>query len=101
MSLVVIWWVTEAIPIPATALVGTALTVVCGVTGATEAFAPFASPTIFLFIGSFIIGQAVSTHELDRRLALSLLSLSMVRGSIGRIRVAMGAAVHGYLGVDE
>ena len=90
VSLVVIWWVTEAIPIPATALVGAALTVVCGVTSATEAFAPFASPTIFLFIGSFIIGQAVSTHQLDRRLALSLLSLNLVRGSIGRIRVAMG-----------
>ena len=90
VSLVVVWWVTEAIPIPATALLGAALTVVCGVANATDAFAPFASPTIFLFIGSFIIGQAVSTHQLDRRLALSLLSLNVVRGSLGRTRVAMG-----------
>ena len=90
VSLVVVWWVTEAIPIPATALVGAALTVVCGITNATDAFAPFASPTVFLFIGSFIIGQAVSTHQLDRRLAMSLLSVKWVRGSIGRIRIAIG-----------
>ncbi|MHB8971599.1 MAG: SLC13 family permease [Pirellulaceae bacterium] len=90
MSLVVVWWVTEAIPIPATALVGAALAVICGITNATDAFAPFASPTVFLFIGSFIIGQAVSTHQLDRRLAMSLLSFTLVRGSIGRIRIAFG-----------
>lgn len=90
VSLVVVWWVTEAVPIPATALIGASLAVVCGVTNATTAFAPFASPTIFLFIGSFIIGQAVSTHGLDRRLAYGLLSLGMVRGSVGRIRIAMG-----------
>ncbi len=90
VALVVTWWVTEAIPIPATALIGAALAVVCGVTSATDAFAPFASPTIFLFIGSFIIGEAVSSHGLDRRLAYGLLSLRAVRGSVGRIRVAMG-----------
>ena len=91
VSLVVVWWVTEAVPIPATALIGAALTVVCGVTNATTAFAPFASPTIFLFIGSFIIGQAVQEHGLDRRLAFGLLSLRAVRGSVGRIRIAMGS----------
>ena len=90
VSLVVVWWVTEAIPIPATALVGAALAVICGIANATDAFAPFASPTIFLFIGTFIIGQAVSTHQLDRRLAISLLSLHMVRGNIGHIRIAIG-----------
>ena len=52
--------------------------------------APFASPTIFLFIGTLIIGLAVSTHQLDRRLACSLLSLKMVHGNIGYIRIAIG-----------
>ncbi|MHB0956916.1 MAG: SLC13 family permease [Pirellulaceae bacterium] len=95
MALVVVWWVTEAIPIPATALIGAALAVVCGITNATEAFAPFASPTVFLFIGSFIIGRAISTHQLDRRLALSLLSLNRVRGSIGRTRAAIAVLCMG------
>lgn len=91
VSLVVVWWITEAIPIPATALIGTALTVLCGVASAQDAFAPFASPVIFLFIGSFIIGRAISEHQLDRRLALSLLSFPAVRGSVARIRLAMAA----------
>ena len=60
VALVVVWWVSEAIPIPATALIGAALTVVFGITTAQAAFAPFASPIIFLFIGSFMIGRAVA-----------------------------------------
>jgi sodium-dependent dicarboxylate transporter 2/3/5 len=90
VSLVVVWWVTEAIPIPATALVGAVLAVVCGVASATDVFAPFASPTIFLFMGSFMIGRAVSDHGLDRRLAFTLLSLRSVQGSAPRIAMAIG-----------
>ena len=100
VGLVVVWWTTEAIPIPATALIGTALTVVVGVATAQDAFAPFASPTIFLFIGSFIIGQAVTEHHLDRRMALSLLSLRGVRGNFGRIALVLGgftAAVSAWM----
>ncbi|MPZ17329.1 MAG: DASS family sodium-coupled anion symporter [Luteitalea sp.] len=89
VALVVVWWVTEAIPIPATALIGAALTVVFGVTTAREAFAPFADPIIFLFIGSFMIGRAIADHGLDRRLAYSLLSIKAAQGSLARIAVAV------------
>lgn len=89
VSLVVVWWVSEAIPIPATALIGAALTVVFGITTAQAAFAPFASPIIFLFIGSFMISRAVADHGLDRRLAASLLSLDFVRGNFGRMTLAL------------
>jgi sodium-dependent dicarboxylate transporter 2/3/5 len=90
VSLVVVWWISEAIPIPATAPIGTALAVVTGVATAQDAFAPFASPTIFLFMGSFMIGQAVTEHRLDRRLALSLISLRGVRGNFSRIVLVLG-----------
>jgi sodium-dependent dicarboxylate transporter 2/3/5 len=89
VALVVTWWMTEPIPIPATALLGASLAVVFGVATAQQAFAPFASPTIFLFIGSFMIGRAVSDHGLDRRLASSLLSLNIVQGSVARMCLAM------------
>ena len=89
VSLVVVWWVSEAIPIPATALLGAVLAVLSGIVSAREAFAPFASPTIFLFIGSFMIGRAVTDHGLDRRLAFSLLSLKMVQGSLPRIAITV------------
>jgi sodium-dependent dicarboxylate transporter 2/3/5 len=79
------------VPLPATALVGAALMVVCGVASATEAFAPFANPIIFLFIGSFIIGQAATEHGLDRRLAFSFLSAKAVQGSLVRVALTMAA----------
>jgi sodium-dependent dicarboxylate transporter 2/3/5 len=82
VGFVVVWWITEPIPLAATALVGTALTVVLGVAPATEAFAPFASPTIFLFIGSFMIGRAASEHGLDRRIAHALLALPAARAHL-------------------
>jgi sodium-dependent dicarboxylate transporter 2/3/5 len=91
VALVVVWWVTEAIPIAATALVGAALTVLYGVATPTEAFAPFANPTIFLFMGSFMIGQAVVEHRLDTRLAVGLLKLPAVAGNVNRTVVALGA----------
>jgi len=91
--LVVVWWITEPIPIPVTALLGAGLTVVFGIASATEAFAPFASPTIFLFIGSFIIGRAVAEHGLDRRLATALLAVPAVGRSLTRTRTAIAGLV--------
>ena len=39
LAWVLVWWITEAVPIPVTALLGPALAVVCGVGTATELFA--------------------------------------------------------------
>ena len=89
VMLVVVWWVTEAIPIPITALVGPALTVVFGVADTTAAFAPFADPLIFLFIGSFVISRGVIEHGLDRRMAMALLSVPAIGGSFARTRMAV------------
>jgi solute carrier family 13 (sodium-dependent dicarboxylate transporter), member 2/3/5 len=90
MSFVVVWWITEAVPLPVTALVGTALTVVLGIATAQNAFAPFATPVIFLFLGSFIIGRAISVHQLDSRVAHALLSSRFVGGRISRVPLALG-----------
>jgi sodium-dependent dicarboxylate transporter 2/3/5 len=90
VALVVVWWITEAIPIAVTAVIGPALAVIAGVAPAQQAFAPFASPTVFLFLGSFMLGRAVTEHGLDRRLALGLLSLPAIGKSPGRILVGAG-----------
>lgn len=45
------WWITEAIPIPATALLPLVLFPVLGVGGIEETAAPYANPLIFLFMG--------------------------------------------------
>jgi sodium-dependent dicarboxylate transporter 2/3/5 len=90
-ALVVVFWVTEAIPLAATALLGPALAVPLGVAGAREAFVSFGHPIIFLFMGSFLIARAMRIHGLDRRIALFVLSRAWVGEHPGRILLAFGA----------
>ena len=90
-ALVVVFWVSEAIPLAATALLGPALAVVLGVAPAKSAFASFGHPIIFLFMGSFLISGAMIAHGLDRRIALFVLSRAWVGNSPSRILLAFGA----------
>lgn len=91
LSAVVVLWITEAIPMPAAALLGAALCVVCRVAAAAEVFRPFADPIMFLFIGSFMLARAIFLHRLDRRLAFGVLSLGWVGANPGRVLFAFGA----------
>ena len=91
MATVMVLWVTEALPMPVTALLGVTACVVLRVAPAKEAFAPFADPLMFLFIGSFILARAIFVHHLDRRLAFGVLSLRWVGGRPSRILFAFGA----------
>jgi solute carrier family 13 (sodium-dependent dicarboxylate transporter), member 2/3/5 len=91
LSGVVVLWITEALPMPATALLGAALCVVFRVATAADVFRPFADPIMFLFIGSFMLARAIFLHRLDRRLAFGVLSLGWVGASPGRILFAFGA----------
>jgi solute carrier family 13 (sodium-dependent dicarboxylate transporter), member 2/3/5 len=91
MAAVVVLWITEALPMPVTALLGAAACVVMRVAPAKEVFAPFADPLMFLFIGSFILTRALFVHRLDRRLAFGVLALPGIGAKPGRILVAFGA----------
>jgi sodium-dependent dicarboxylate transporter 2/3/5 len=82
---VLVWWITEAVPLPVTAILGPALTVVLGVVPAREAFAPFGDPIIFLFLGSFLLARAMSAHGLDRRLARAVLAIPAASSSPRRV----------------
>jgi sodium-dependent dicarboxylate transporter 2/3/5 len=85
---VIVAWVTEVVPISVTALLIAPAMIVVGVTDSRAAFAPYADPLIFLFIGGFFIARAMMRHGLDRRIARSLMQLRLVRGSPVRIRMA-------------
>lgn len=91
MAAVVVLWVTEAIPMALTALLGATACVVMQVAPAKSVFAPFADQLMFLFIGSFMLARAIELHGLDRRLALSVLTLKAVGGSPSRVLFAFGA----------
>lgn len=76
----VCFWMTEAIPLPATALLSSSLAVVAGVAPVREVLAPYADPVIFLFVGTFLLAEAFRKYGLDRRVAGAMLS----RGPFGR-----------------
>ena len=95
LGAVVVLWMSEAVPMTMTALLGVSLAVVLGVAPAAQAFAPFADPIMFLFIGSFILARAIFFHGLDRRFALALLTLPGVGPRPGRVLAALAVATFG------
>lgn len=91
LSLVVVWWISEPIPLPMTAVLGAGLSVLLGVAPAKTVMAPFADPMIFLFLGSFILAEAMAHHRLDQRFAYGIMSLRWVGNRSGRLLFAYGA----------
>jgi len=91
LAAVVVLWITEAIPLPLTALIGAAACVLLQIAPAKEVFLPFADPLIFLFIGAFILARAIFLHHLDRRLAFGILSMPLIGAHPARILFAFGA----------
>lgn len=69
------WWITEALPIPATALLPLALFPLLGIATMRDAAAPYADPVIFLFLGGFIIGTGMQRWMLHKRIGLRAIML--------------------------
>jgi sodium-dependent dicarboxylate transporter 2/3/5 len=69
-SLMAVWWICEAIPIPATALLPIALFPLLGVVSAAKVTAAYADHLIFLFMGGFLIAVTMERWQLHKRIAL-------------------------------
>ena len=70
-----IWWMTEAIALPATALLSMVLFPILGVDTFKNAAAPYASDTIYLFMGGFVLALAMQKWNLHTRIALGIVLL--------------------------
>jgi len=68
-----IWWATEAVPIPATALLPLILVPVLGIAEVGDLAGAYANGIIFLFLGGFLLGLAMQRWALHRRIALNIL----------------------------
>jgi solute carrier family 13 (sodium-dependent dicarboxylate transporter), member 2/3/5 len=77
----IVWWLTEAAPIPVTALLPLILFPFLGILKMNEAAAPYAHPAIFLFMGGFMIAIALEKHRLHERIALNLLKITGTSGN--------------------
>ncbi|MCI7551763.1 MAG: DASS family sodium-coupled anion symporter [Actinomycetaceae bacterium] len=73
--LMAVWWIFEAIPLAATALVPLVTFPIFGVADFKAAATPYASDTIFLFMGGFFLALAMQRWNFHRRLALAIVLL--------------------------
>jgi len=80
LGVVAILWFTEGISLVATSLLIPVLIVLTDIRTPTEALAPFFDPSVALIFGGFLIGRALMKYELDKRLALLILSRSSSSG---------------------
>jgi sodium-dependent dicarboxylate transporter 2/3/5 len=68
------WWMSEAMPLSATALLPFIVLPLTGVSDASKTAAAYYSPTMFLFLGGAFLALAIERTGLHRRLALAILA---------------------------
>ena len=74
VALMAVWWLSQAIPLAATALLPALLFPVMGVRDLGAATAPYAHPLIFLFLGGFVVALTIERWNLHRRIAIAVIS---------------------------
>lgn len=95
----VILWITEAIPIPVTALLPAVILPLFNVKGiinneiiefnGKNVLANYANPIIFLFLSGFLIARSMQKWNLDRRLTYSILSFKNLADNPSLIILAL------------
>src|SRR5699024_4703593 len=69
------WWMTEAVPIPVTALLPLVLFPAFGIAGIDDVANSYANDTLFLFLGGFMLALGMQRWNLHRRIALRIVLL--------------------------
>ncbi|WP_330988373.1 SLC13 family permease [Staphylococcus pseudintermedius] len=90
---IAIWWITEAIPIPATSLLPLVLLPLGHVMNSATVSAQYGNDIIYLFLGGFILAIAMERWDLHTRIALTI--ISGIGTSTGRILLGFMVATGG------
>ena len=80
-SLLIGLWVTEALPMPVTALLPLILFPLLNISPIKTTAASYANEVIFLFMGGFMLGLAIEKWNLHRRIALNIVRLTGTSGN--------------------
>jgi sodium-dependent dicarboxylate transporter 2/3/5 len=86
----VLYWMTEALPVPVTALLSSVLAIGLGIAPARSVLAAYADPIVFLFLGSFMLAQAMQSSGLHRRFAVAVLRWDWATRTPARVMGAVG-----------
>ncbi|HYE56662.1 MAG TPA: DASS family sodium-coupled anion symporter [Chitinophagaceae bacterium] len=85
-ALMITWWIGEAMPMPAVALVPMVLFPLMNIASLKETTSKYADPVIFLFMGGFMLGLAIEKWNLHKRIALSIVKITGTSGD----RIVLG-----------
>ncbi|MGZ3215170.1 SLC13 family permease [Paracoccus sp. T5] len=85
-TLMAVWWMTEAIPLSATALLPIVLIPALTERTVGETTQPYASSIVFLFLGGFLIAIAMEKWHLHTRIAL----LTLRKVGVAPRRIVLG-----------
>lgn len=88
-----IWWISEAVPMAITSLLPIMLFPLLGVMSLEKTCLSYSNRFVFLFLGGFIIALAMEKWNLHRRLALNIVS----RTGTGANRIILGFFLASYL----
>ncbi len=73
--LMIVWWVTEAIPIYVTAFIPVALFPLFGVLSSSETTQNYGHDYVLMLFGAFLLAKAIEKQHLHKRIALSIIML--------------------------
>ncbi|TDS86557.1 sodium:sulfate symporter-like transmembrane protein [Nesterenkonia aurantiaca] len=86
------WWITEALPTPATSLPPLFSLPMTGGTDEETAAVAYANPIVFMYMGGFTIALAVQQWNLHRRIAMTIIRMVGTKGNRLVLRVILATA---------
>ena len=80
-SLMITWWIGEALPMPVVALLPLILFPLLHLNDIKTVATNYTDPVIFLFMGGFMLGLAIEKWNLHRRIALGIIKITGTSGN--------------------
>ncbi len=88
-ALMAAWWVSEALPIPAIALIPIAFFPIFDITSSQAVTDQYANHIIYLFMGGFLIAVTMERWNLHKRVALNIINIV----GVGPAKIILGFMV--------